>query len=508
MKNFKFKPGFKWLTISASLTVVTLGGWLVFGSVLKSNTQPVTVSMVTVTQGEVENKITGESGILKLDNQRTIKFPTTGTVEQVLVKIGDTVKKDQVLIRLRDAESQIKLQEFESDLKDKSFQISDKNLALQRATKKLLDSKKEYQNIQKTYLQDIANKKQEILWEIEKAKLDFNKKQQAISQAESTLAEAKVKLEENQQLFARDFISKDGLKDQEKQVTGAESSLTTTKDELSLSKINLEKQELDLKSFLENVKNNKSEPQQKFQEAQSKVEQAQQELNQAKIGLNQVVRELEKTKIQRQKIAEELRKTVIMSPVDGVILNLQVKVGDVIEPKGDVLLIGDPTQQIVELKLSPLDATQIKLRQQAEISVLGLESKKITGKIQQISLLAGEAESNNNQNSDNVKLTAIVRLDQVNKNIVPGTPVTVTLILSRLDKVMVIPNEAIQQTESETFVWMQNAQGKALKKPIKLGLQGLDNVQVKSGVKIGDEVLIPSFETKLNEGNYVSVKLN
>ncbi|MDB9450198.1 hypothetical protein PN442_10185, partial [Dolichospermum circinale CS-547] len=46
----------------------------------------------------------------------------------------------------------------------------------------------------------------------------------------------------------------------------------------------------------------------------------------------------------RQKIAEELRKTVITSPIDGVILNLQAKLGDVIEPKGDILVIGDPTQ--------------------------------------------------------------------------------------------------------------------------------------------------------------------
>jgi HlyD family secretion protein len=254
------------------------------------------------------------------------------------------------------------------------------------------------------------------------------------------------------------------------------------------------------------VRNNKSEPQQKLKEAKSKIDQAVQELNQAKLSLNQIMREIDKLKIQRQKIAEELRKTVITAPTDGVVLNLQAKLGDVIEPKGDVLVIGDPTQQIVELKLSPLDATKVKIRQQAEISIVGFQSQKLTGKVQQISLLAGDTQ-NNNQGVDNVKITAIVRLDQVNKNIVPGTPVTVALIIAQRDNVTIIPSEAIQQNESETFVWIKDQQDKAFKRIIKTGLQGLDNIEIKSGLKPGDEILIPSLETPLNEGDHVVIKM-
>ncbi|MFN6395282.1 MAG: hypothetical protein ACK4V9_12695, partial [Aphanizomenon sp.] len=88
MKNFKFKPGFKWLSISASLTSVSLGCWLIFAIFTHNKTQTIPVRIVTAIQDKVEDKITGESGILKLDNQRNIKSPITGTVEQVLVKIG------------------------------------------------------------------------------------------------------------------------------------------------------------------------------------------------------------------------------------------------------------------------------------------------------------------------------------------------------------------------------------------------------------------------------------
>ncbi|MGB3419923.1 MAG: HlyD family efflux transporter periplasmic adaptor subunit [Dolichospermum sp.] len=506
MKIIKFKPGFKWLMISASLTVVTFAGWLIFGLLINTKTQSIPVRMVTVTQDKVEDKITGESGILKLDNQRSIKSPITGTVEKVLVKIGDKVKKGQTLIRIRDTETQIKLQEFASDLQDKNLQIIDKKSSLERAKKKLLETQQEYKNLENTYQSDIDKKKQEKLWEVAKRKLEVTKKQQGLTTKENDLKEAKVKLEENKQLLAKGFISETELKEQEKKVTQSEIELTNAKDELYLSNLDLDKQNLDLQNFIQDVKNNKSEPQQKLKETQSKIEQAQQEVNQTKLALNQVIRELDKLKIQRQKIAEELRKTVITSPINGVILNSQVKVGDIIEAKGDILLIGDPNQQIVELKLSPLDATKVKIRQQAEISIVGFESQKLTGKVQQIALLAGDNQ-NNNQGTDNVKITTIVRLDQVNTNIVPGTPVTVALIISQRDHVTVVPSEVIQQNESENFVWIKDQKSKAFKRIVKTGLQGLDNIEVKSGLKPGDEVLIPSLETPLNEGDNVFVKM-
>ena len=506
MKIIKFKPGFKWLIISASLTVVTFAGWLIFGLLMNTKTQSIPVRIVTVTQDKVEDKITGESGILKLDNQRSIKSPITGTVERVLFKIGDKVKKGQTLIRIRDTETQIKLQEFASDLQDKNLQIIDKKSSLERAKKKLLETQQEYKNLENTYQSDIDKKKQEKLWEVAKRKLEVTKKQQGLTTKENDLKEAKVKLEENKQLFAKGFISETELKEQEKKVTQSEIELTNAKDELYLSNLDLDKQNLDLQNFIQDVKNNKSEPQQKLKETQSKIEQAQQEVNQTKLALNQVIRELDKLKIQRQKIVEELRKTVITSPINGVILNSQVKVGDIIEAKGDILLIGDPNQQIVELKLSPLDATKVKIRQQAEISIVGFESQKLTGKVQQIALLAGDNQ-NNNQGTDNVKITTIVRLDQVNTNIVPGTPVTVALIISQRDHVTVIPSEAIQQNESENFVWIKDQKSKAFKRIVKTGLQGLDNIEVKSGLKPGDEVLIPPLETPLNEGDHVFIKM-
>jgi HlyD family secretion protein len=505
MKTFIFKQQLKWLYISATIAGVSILALVIYGSFIKTNSQSISVTIATVTEGRVENKITGEDGVLKLRDQRQIKSLKPGTVEQILVKVGDIIKKGQVLVRLGNKESQIQLQEIESDLKDKAAQLNDKYFAFQQAKNKLFGSNQDYQKAKINSISNINITEQQKKWEIEKLQLDVIKKTKAISQAEDNLKKARVKLGEDKQLLEKGFISANELKEQENQVSEAETNLSNAKDELYISQIELQKQVLDLQNFIKSVNDNSSEPQKNLKDAQDKVEESQVAARQAKLALEQLIRELEKLKFQRQKVIEELNQTVITSPSNGVILDIKVAVGDVIDQKEDILLIGDPSQQAVELKLSPLDATKVKLGQQAEVSIVGLESEKIMGKVQDISLLAKDEQNNNNQSSSNVKVTVVVGLDK-NQNIAPGTPVGVDLIVSRRDKVLVLPNEAIQEGEAETFVWMQGTQGKAIKKIINIGLQGLNNVEIKSGLKLEDKVLVPSLENPLTEGKYVKIK--
>ncbi|MFO7482858.1 hypothetical protein, partial [Oceanibaculum nanhaiense] len=52
----------------------------------------------------------------------------------------------------------------------------------------------------------------------------------------------------------------------------------------------------------------------------------------------------------------------------------------------------------------------------AEISIVGFQSQQLTGKVEQVSLLAGDTK-NNNQGTDNIRVSAIVGLDKNNDKI-------------------------------------------------------------------------------------------
>ena len=104
----KFKTGVRWLNWSAALALVSAGGFLTYVLVLNRPAEPVAVSLLTVERGTVETTI-NESGTVELRNQRLLKSPTEGAVDQVLVQPGDKVRSGQVLVTLRYPERQTAL---------------------------------------------------------------------------------------------------------------------------------------------------------------------------------------------------------------------------------------------------------------------------------------------------------------------------------------------------------------------------------------------------------------
>jgi HlyD family secretion protein len=66
----------------------------------------------------------------------------------------------------------------------------------------------------------------------------------------------------------------------------------------------------------------------------------------------------------------------------------------------------------------------------------------------------------------------------------------VEVILQQRQNVLTIPLEALQQGD-RPFVWIQDQNGKAQKREITLGLQGLTTTEVKSGIKSGEKIVQP-----------------
>lgn len=69
--------------MSAVLATVSAGGILTYVQVLNRTPEPVPVRLLTVKRGNIETTI-NEGGTVELREQRIIKSPTEGAVEQVL----------------------------------------------------------------------------------------------------------------------------------------------------------------------------------------------------------------------------------------------------------------------------------------------------------------------------------------------------------------------------------------------------------------------------------------
>jgi HlyD family secretion protein len=163
--------------------------------------------------------------------------------------------------------------------------------------------------------------------------------------------------------------------------------------------------------------------------------------------------------------------------------------------------LGDPTRENVRLQLTTLNASKVRINQGARVSMIGPNPKTFMGRVVSLSPQASAPTSEGSFGSQpQAKVDATVALDRPSNTLIPGSQVSVEIVLNQRRNVLTLPLEAIQQLEAQPFVWIKNRVGRAEKRPVQLGLQSLTTVEVKSGLKAGEVVALPSATQPLTVG--------
>lgn len=396
----KFKTGVPWLVWSGALALVSAGGFLTYILVVNRPAEPVAVQLLTVERGNVEITI-NESGTVELRDQQTLKSPTEGAVDRVLVQPGDKVRSGQVLVTLRYPERQ-------TALANQQVQIQQEELTLARNRQKIVEAQ--------------------------------------------------------EQLIA---------------------------DERELQKLTA----LGLEGAVS---------QQLVQEQEDKVRNERATLRDAQASSRTAALELRSLQLERQRIQQQLQDTVLTAPIDGIVLGVNVKDGEGVELRTDLLTLGDPKQVLVKLQLSTLNAAQVRVGQLARVSVIGPNAQTFTGRVQSLYPQAITSEENerlgNRNQSDQVTVPATVLLDTPTRTLIPGSRVNVEIVLDKRQNVVVLNTEAIQRSEPNPFVWLRTVNSIAQKRPITLGLEGLVTAEVISGLRTGEQVILPPVDPPLKPG--------
>ncbi len=471
-----FKTGVRWLVWSGFLALASLGGWLVYTQTGNYSTKPVPVRVVTVERGDVENVI-NEGGTVELGGQQQLKSPGEVTVDQVLVNVGDRVRFGQQLVILRNQERQTNLANQELLIRKQELALTRNRQKVEEAAEKLAVAQRE---LREPTDQALLIRKQE---------LTLTRNRQKVEEATEKLAAAQQQLKELEALDARGFIPKDELQSQQDEVRNAESALRDAQSAVSTDTLELQRLQL--------------EGQQPSQ-LEEKVMTAQAELREAQSAVNTDNRELQRLQVERGSIQQQLQNNIVTAPITGEVLDIQVKNGDGLKP-GDILLtLGNPAQELVKLELSTLDAAKVKVNQKARVQVIGPNPRPFNGQVKSLHPQAIASDSNQEGSrrgqSGQAKVPATVQLDQPSLTLIPGSQVSVEIILEQRQNVVALDLAAIGRSGPKPFVWMRDNQGRAQKKNITLGLEGVTKIEVTSGLRPGEEIILPLAETPLEAG--------
>ena len=478
----KFRSGVRWITWSAILASIGIGGLVIYGWIYNKRSQPVTVSMASVEKQNVRDLV-NQSGVVELGNQQNVKSPVDGTVETVLTKPGKIVNPNQTLVVLKDPAR-------ETALAQQQLEIQKQELALQRSQGKVSEI---------SYQLKLAQQKQEIEIknEIRQQQRQIVRNQERIMEDQQRLKIAQTRLQQLEKLFSQGILSENDLQQQQENYLNIQSQLRNTKLEAETATLVLQTLQQQQKD--------------KRQEFDDNILNFQTQLKDAQLEAKTNLQELDRLKLEGKKIEQEVEQNLVKANFQGKVLNLQVQVGDVVKLGNILLTLGDPDVEIVRVYLSPLEARRVKIGQIARIRAIGPQTKSFSGKVSTISEAATNVQQGGNENKENpnsgqATVVATIQLEKPSEILLPGSKVDVEIEVAARNDVVAIGQDIIQDYDTNPFVWVEDSQGKVQKRDIILGLNGLTIVEVTSGLSPGDRVIIPPPELSIEAGMPVTVE--
>jgi HlyD family secretion protein len=231
---------------------------------------------------------------------------------------------------------------------------------------------------------------------------------------------------------------------------------------------------------------------------------------------------------------DDLEKTTVVSPMDGVITNLQKEEGEMVIGAQSfsptvIMTVGDLSVMEVEVLVDETDIHNVALGQAAEVRVDALEGVKIKGEVTEIGSSAIPRGSNQpagttgtttaNQAKD-FKVTVTLR--EPPATLRPGLNATADVTTAEKKAVLAIPVQAVvvrevsregevidpggvQAAEGEPSSPLAKgeekegvflvSQGQARFKPVKTGITGETDIEVLDGLAPGDEIVTGSYKT-------------
>jgi len=204
-------------------------------------------------------------------------------------------------------------------------------------------------------------------------------------------------------------------------------------------------------------------------------------------------------------VRAQLEYTVIRSPVDGVVIERTVEVGEMVAPggftsqqsTGALVRIADPTSLEVEADINESFIARIELGQPASIRVDAVPDHEYTGELRQIVPTADRQRA-----VVQVKVT----IDDRDERLVPDMSCTVTFLEEGTDQAaleaepkILIPAVAVVTEGGRSYTWVVR-DGSLVRSSIELGLEQDDNqFEVLSGLA-GGEVVVRQPGPELVEG--------
>ena len=214
---------------------------------------------------------------------------------------------------------------------------------------------------------------------------------------------------------------------------------------------------------------------------------------------------LNTARIELSSAKDKLRYTKIDSPIDGTILELGIKKGEVVTPgvqqtfEGRPLLtVGDLSTLLVRCNLNQIDIARIKLGQKAQLTFDAIPNRTFEARVTKIAPAAVK------EKDEDVEMFPVeATLTDANKAIKPGMTADVRFHITSHEDVLAVPIEAIVKDKDGTAYVSKIVDGpegpQKEKVKVELGPRNDREQILAKGLDAGTVILIDPESAKENE---------
>jgi HlyD family secretion protein len=195
-----------------------------------------------------------------------------------------------------------------------------------------------------------------------------------------------------------------------------------------------------------------------------------------------------------ERAEEELANATIRAPIRGTVLSRDVEVGSPVSSILNlganatlVMTLGDIEKVFVRGKVDEADIGRVRLGQKARITTETFREKVFEGRVTEISPIGVE--------KDNVTTFQVeVSIDNPGKELKANMSANAEIVLEQFPDSLLIPEAAVvYDAQKNAFVDVVDAGAKNGRRrvPVKVGVGNGTRMQVLSGLKAGDKVVLP-----------------
>ena len=245
-----------------------------------------------------------------------------------------------------------------------------------------------------------------------------------------------------------------------------------------------------------------------------------------------------------------LAKHMAVSPIDGIVTNLPVRMGETVVPgiqnssASLIMTIADMSLITAEVKVDETDIVNVKLGQQADVTIDAIPNKTFKGHVTEIGNTAilrstGLAASQSAVSSQEAKdFKVVIALDNPPDEIRPGLSCTSKVITATRQKALAIPIQALTVRQRGDLEAEKPGGGKVVQanstpdpakekakkeelqgvfvinkgaaefREVKTGITGTTDIEVLSALKEGDEIITGSYKIIRTLKNQAKVKVD